>query len=257
MKLVDSFALSLVIIFGACSSKPKVIVEDAKTEMNQSTPVVAGTANLNGDGSGASDVHQVVAGETLNTDKYTYINVTENQEKFWIAVPRQEIVKGHTYYYRGGLKKTNFESQEFKRVFDVIYLVPSIIDASEHPGGQINGAESEVTAESPTGSKEMIPAAGAVKISELIKNKAKYNGKTVLVSGKCIKANYQIMGRNWFHLQDGSEEKGKKIDLTVTSADNIQIGDQVNFKGIIAVNKDFGAGYKYEIIMESAVITEK
>ena len=62
------------------------------------------------------------------------------------------------------------------------------------------------------------------------------------------------MGKNWFHLQDGSEVSGKKSDLTVTSADAIQMGEQAVFEGKIVLNKDFGAGYKYEIIMEDAVL---
>ena len=60
-----------------------------------------------------------------------------------------------------------------------------------------------------------------------------------------------IMSRNWIHLQDGSM-KDKAIDLTVTTTDNIALGSIVALEGVIALNKDFGAGYKYDIIMEEA-----
>ena len=64
-----------------------------------------------------------------------------------------------------------------------------------------------------------------------------------------------IMGKNWMHLQDGTgdAEKGTH-DLVVTSQDSAGVGDVVTVKGTVYVNKDFGAGYKYEVIMEEASI---
>ena len=249
MKSTLDFIVLTFITFLACDSKPKVIVADEKTETStlsntdQSSEAFSSTT---------SDVHQVVIGEILNTERYTYAEVTENQEKFWIAVPKQELVKGHTYYYRGGLKKTNFQSQEFNRVFDVVYLVSNIIDSKEHPGGNLGDGRQAETAPSSEGNTK--PVAGSIKLSELMKNKSKYAGKTILISGQCVKANYQIMGKNWFHIQDGSEVAGKKSDLTVTTSDAIQMGEQAAFEGKIVLNKDFGAGYKYEIIMEDALL---
>jgi len=42
------------------------------------------------------------------------------------------------------------------------------------------------------------------------------------------------------------------FDLTITTDETVSVGDVVTFKGTIAVAKDFGAGYYYEVIMESA-----
>ena len=91
---------------------------------------------------------------------------------------------------------------------------------------------------------------GATKISELLDTKEKYNGQTVRVSGKSVKVNNNIMDRNWIHIQDDSVN-GEK-DLTVTTTDNVSVGDMVVFEGVITLNKDFGSGYKYDIIMENA-----
>ena len=63
-----------------------------------------------------------------------------------------------------------------------------------------------------------------------------------------------IMGKNWYHIQDGTKTKDKNVDFTITSTDVIQIGDEVTFEGTIFLNKDFGAGYRYDIIMENAVV---
>ena len=61
------------------------------------------------------------------------------------------------------------------------------------------------------------------------------------------------MGRNWVHIQDGTNDKGQ-YDLLVTSTQNAKIGDVVVFEGKVATNKDFGAGYKYSVMIEEAKI---
>jgi len=73
------------------------------------------------------------------------------------------------------------------------------------------------------------------------------------VQGSVVKLNNMIMNRNWVHIQDASI-KNEKTDLTVTTDENVAMGDIVAFEGKISLNKDFGAGYKYEIIMEDAHI---
>ena len=35
------------------------------------------------------------------------------------------------------------------------------------------------------------------------------------------------------------------------------MGDEVTFKGKKSVNKDFGSGYRYDVIMEDAVLVNK
>ena len=45
-----------------------------------------------------------------------------------------------------------------------------------------------------------------------------------------------------------------KNDLTITSSDQIKVGDNVAFEGIVAVDKDFGAGYRYKVIVEDSKV---
>jgi hypothetical protein len=59
------------------------------------------------------------------------------------------------------------------------------------------------------------------------------------------------MDKNWVHLQDGTSDSDS-FDLTVTTTDNVEVGDIATFKGKITLKKDFGAGYYYELIMEEA-----
>ena len=41
-------------------------------------------------------------------------------------------------------------------------------------------------------------------------------------------------------------------DLVVTTLDEPKEGEVVTIEGVLAANRDFGAGYKYEVIVEDA-----
>ena len=245
--------LSLLV---ACSSEPKVIEGEAIGDGGAGMPVFSDVPGVQGAGASgmASPVdgaeHKVTALETLDTDRYSYVRVKENEEEYWIAVMKREIKVGGTYYFAGGILKQNFQSQEYNRVFERLYLVSDFREQSGAGGGQV--AVNTQTA-SDNGPVNVTPAAGAIKIADLVANISKYDGKVVKVTGKCVKVNPMIMGRNWIHLKDGS---GKEVDLTVTTVENITPGMVVTLEGTIALNKDFGAGYKYDYIMESAVVVK-
>jgi hypothetical protein len=59
------------------------------------------------------------------------------------------------------------------------------------------------------------------------------------------------MKTNWVHIQDGTNNDGS-FDLTITTDEVTKVGDVVTFEGVVAVKKDFGAGYYYEVIVEKA-----
>ncbi len=241
------FFIAAVVII-ACESKPKIIAEDVASGNGQPMEIQtdptnpAVTAQI-----GSNDMHQVVALEVLQADRYTYLHVVENVDTFWIAASKNETAKkGNKYFYRGGLLKTNFQSQEFNRTFDKIYLVSSVIDASAHPDG--SGSMNAISV------GEMPVIKDAIKLDALLKGKQSQSGKIVKVVGKIVKVNNGIMGKNWIHIQDGTKKDGKPCELTITTNEIIPIGANVAFEGKIFLNKDFGAGYKYDIIMEEATV---
>lgn len=249
--------IGLVLTITACNSKPKVIEAESaagqsETPIFQDGPPIAGAPGAAAPAQDMSTAeHKVVVAEALNTDKYTYLRVKENEEEYWIAISKRDVKIGSAYYYRGGLLKKNFQSKEFNRVFETIYLVGEFREegagaTATVPAGGIPPATASL--EPP---KNVKAAPGAIKISELVANLPKYDGKLVKITGKCVKVNPMIMGRNWLHIQDGS---GKNIDLTVTTTEMVQLGDIVTLEGTLALNKDFGAGYRYEYIVEGAVL---
>jgi hypothetical protein len=59
------------------------------------------------------------------------------------------------------------------------------------------------------------------------------------------------MNMNWYHIQDGTKLGGKLCDFTITTDENIPLGAPVAFDGKLVLNKNFGAGYVYDLIMEN------
>jgi hypothetical protein len=101
--------------------------------------------------------------------------------------------------------------------------------------------------------------ANAKTISEVYGQKAQLKDKKVTVRGKVVKYNGGIMGKNWLHIQDGTGNKDKKDnDITVTTAStDAQVGDVVTVVGVVRIDKDFGAGYAYPVIIEEATLSKK
>ena len=65
----------------------------------------------------------------------------------------------------------------------------------------------------------------------------------------------QIMGKNWLHLQDGTGNPMKnQHDLVVTTLEEPKEGEVVTIEGVLAADRDFGAGYKYAVIVEDAKV---
>ena len=199
--------------------------------------------------------------DVIQTSNYTYLDVKENLGDRWVAVSRQDVKVGDVYYYDEALQMNNFHSKELDRDFDVIYFVNQI---SKTPiGGQGNSA---MTGQMPAHSgkvqtdKEssisLEKEANELTIAQLYANRDKYSSKEVEIRGVVVKVNKNVMGKNWIHIQDGTSDNGN-FDLTVTSQEIAEVNDEVTFKGKITLNKDFGAGYFYEVIMEDAVLENK
>ena len=87
-------------------------------------------------------------------------------------------------------------------------------------------------------------------------NKDSLAGQPVSLRGKVVKYNANILGTNWLHIQDGSGSAADgSNDLVVTSAAEAAVGDTVVITGNIALEKDFGAGYSYPVLVEDASLT--
>ena len=269
-KMYTSIFIIMALVFFGCNNNPKVITETsdntntvkpsgvfsegAKKSSNSNSKVDfnRGTAFTEG-------LHKVVVNEVLPTSKYVYLNVNEDDKQYWIATGKMEAKVGESYFYKGGLLKTNFESKEYNRVFETVYLVSNLV-AEKHGNNseKVNIGEYLDTKQKlsekvdvETHTDKVVRHKGSIKISKLVENNEKYEGKTVQLTGICTKINAGIMDRNWIHLKDGSKDD---FDLVVTSDAFVPEGTSITIKALVTLNKDFGAGYRYDLILENGVI---
>ncbi|HAQ21615.1 MAG TPA: hypothetical protein DCR40_20655 [Prolixibacteraceae bacterium] len=227
--------LALLVGFSGCVKKNKV-----PTAQNLANPAM----------------HQVKVEEVIQTSGYTYLRVTENGAENWIAVNRQEAAIGETYYYEEALEMKNFQSKELNRSFETIYFVQGISNQPIAPKAEMQQAMKPV--KPALAKKEGIsvaPADNGLSIAKLYADRNDFAGKTIRMKGQVVKINDEVMGKNWIHIQDGTND-GENFDLTITTLDKVTMDDVVTFEGTIGLKKDFGYGYFYELIMEDAKLVK-
>lgn len=202
-----------------------------------------------------ANVHTVVVQEVIQASGYTYLKVKEKDSDFWIAITKREIEAGETFSFADGLEMKNFKSKDLQRTFETIYFVSKISNNEPSLSGSKQSAGNPHRIKPTTDKKEISIEAveGGISIGELFSNRDSYANKTVLIKGQVTKVNRAIMGKNWVHLQDGTSGSGS-YDLTITTQDQVNIGDIVIFEGTIVLNKDFGSGYAYDVLMEEAML---
>jgi len=198
--------------------------------------------------------------ETFDAGTYTYVRVTTETGEIWAAASRFDVAVGQRVTVPLEMPMENFHSKSLNRDFPLIYFASEIArEGKAAPVAQAASAPQLPPGAHPPARDveaitEVIPQpAGATSVGSVWSTRQALAGKTVSVRGKVVKVNTGIMGRNWLHLQDGTGKASDRTnDLTVTSQDEARVGDIVTATGTIAVDKDFGAGYAYPVILESA-----
>ncbi|WP_372770269.1 hypothetical protein [Lutibacter sp.] len=208
-----------------------------------------------------SGLKKVIVQEVLQVASYTYLNVLEDGATKWLAVPTIEAKLGEVYYYKGGMAMPDFQSTELDKTFDEVIFLGSITNgnAIDPEKGMVDPNEVKEpvkVGKAPTLDKLALTIEsieGGIRIAELFENKQNYAGKTIKIKGEVTKFSSGILGKNWVHFQDGTSFEGA-YDLMITCQENVLVGDQVVFEGTLTLDKDFGAGSFYKVIMEDAVI---
>ncbi len=211
--------------------------------------------------------------ETMNSGGYTYVQVDTGTEKIWAAAPEFVVQVGDPVAVPEGMPMVNYHSKTLNRDFDLVYFVPAImVGGASSPGmGEasspgMGGAQPQMPEGHPpiNGGMGSAPAEvdlsgvqkaeGGKTIEEIFAAKNDLSGQEITVRGKVVKFSPEIMGKNWIHLQDGTGSQGTN-DLTITTDVMAKVGDTVVINGTVTTDKDFGYGYKYDVIVEDAKVT--
>ena len=202
--------------------------------------------------------------ERMDAPPYTYLKLKTGKTEVWTAVPETKVAKGTVVTVLNVMQMDNFESKTLKRKFEVIFFgtAAALGDAAVPAEGTAPGDVALTHAKAAKGPAvapdvKVDKATGpdARTVAEVHAQKAALKGKPVSIHGKVVKYTAEVMGKNWMHLRDGSGDAGKgDNDIAITTKDSVKVGDLVLVRGVVRTNKDFGAGYTYEVIVEDATI---
>ncbi len=225
--------------------------------------------------------------ETFDSGGYTYMQIDSNGEKIWAAMAPVQVKVGDEVTLLGGGVMKDFYSRTLDRTFAEIIFSAGIKGqdtaapvAEPSPHGDkadssfakamsaegINPAEQAAVANVTMGSsKAIVPfqelkvdkaeGENGVTVEDVYARAEELNGQKVLIRGKVLKFSPNIMGKNWLHIQDGTGNPMQNThDLVVTTSATTEPEAIVLVEGVLARDKDFGAGYKYRVIVEEAVI---
>jgi len=236
--------------------------EEAPKTAEQPMPAVAQPAQP-GQPAAAGKSGKVI--ETMNSGGYTYVQVDTGSEKIWAAAPEFQVKVGDPVAIPEGMPMTNYHSKTLNRDFELVYFVDGIMVGGQMaaPGaapaaGKMPEGHPPLTVQSAEKNgvdvKNIKKAEGGQTVADVFAGKANLSGKDVKVRGKVVKFSPGIMGKNWIHLQDGTGKEGTN-DLTITTSEMVKVGDTVVVAGKVSTDKDFGYGYKYDVILEDAKLT--
>ena len=194
--------------------------------------------------------------ETMNAGGYTYVHVNTGTEKIWAAGPEIVVKVGDKVSFVAGMEMHDFRSETINRTFESIQFV-SAINTGENTARTPEG-HPPITKSSPnpvdTNFSDVHVPDGGKSIAQVYAQRDALVGKKVIVQGKVVKFTAGVMGKNWIHLMDGTGSAGTD-DLTVTTDAVVKVGDVITIQGQIDTDKDFGGRYKYDVIVENAVVT--
>ncbi|MCE9637738.1 MAG: nucleotide-binding protein [Planctomycetes bacterium] len=254
---------SLFLAFGAVTLVTAAVLAacSSKTDEGTSMPTVAPTPTTTAAAPAA--VPGALPGigpvlETMDTGSYTYVRVNIGGTDVWAAGPQVAVKVGDSVRLPAGMAMTNYHSATLNRDFPLVYFVAAI-----QPGDdQVRSAEAMAVAHKTVVTKVAAAVApvtrldGGQSVEEIVTKSAELAGKDIAVRGRVVKFNAGIMGSNWIHIQDGTGAAGTN-DLTVTTDATVAVGDVVVVRGKVTTDKDFGAGYKYAVIVEKAAVEKQ
>jgi len=194
--------------------------------------------------------------ERIDASPYSYLKIQSAKGEVWAAVPEAKIEKGAEVTVFNAMQMDNFESKTLKRKFDVVFF--GTLDA---PAASPSPAMQHATAakgpdDAPDVKVDKATGPDARTVAEVHAQKMELKEKSVTIHGKVVKFTSEVMSKNWIHLRDGSGNASKgDNDITVTTKGTAKVGDVVLVKGVVRINKDFGSGYTYAVIVEDAKIS--
>jgi len=192
---------------------------------------------------------------------YKYLKVNEDGKELWVAIANAPVAVGDKIGYDQKFKEIIFASdvylpqkvQKPQSMKEMLGLSSTAKDPHTAMGRGMSAEPKEEKPAKPFVKKE------TYTIEEVHMWRKSLEGQTITLEATVYKVSHQIMKLDWTHLGDGTgDEKKLTDDLVFTSASTtIKSGDKVTATGKVIVNKDFGFGYFYKVLIQDATFKVK
>ena len=207
-------------------------------------------------------------GEILSIENamgYKYLKVKEEGKELWVAIANAPVKVGEKIGYDKNTIMKNFKSKSLKKSFKEIIFASDVYLANKSTSAIKDlkdtlglSAPKATTKESPKSELEK-PKKPFVKkefytVEEIFMWKDSLKDQLIKIKGHVSKVSKQIMKLDWVHIQDNTGSSTKRTDDLVFTAKNtsFKTGDKVLATGKVIINKDFGYGYFYKVIIEES-----
>ncbi|MCV6607200.1 MAG: hypothetical protein OIF32_03215, partial [Campylobacterales bacterium] len=189
--------------------------------------------------------------EVLNGGNYTYLKLKDSKKNYWIAVSKVfGVKKGDEVRFIEEMVVKDLHSKSLNKDFKNIIFGSDLryrtsLKQSKHLALITTHTK-----------KSKYKRKNTITIKEAISNRNSYKNKEISIRGKVVKVSKNILNRNWIHIQDGTGENKKVGRVVFTSKYVPKLGSIVTGKGIARIDKDFGSGYVYPIVVENGTFSK-
>ncbi len=212
---------------------------------------------------------EIFYGEILtieNAGAYKYLKVNEEGETVWVAIANAPVSVGDKIGYDKKTIMKDFKSKSLNRMFKEVIFASNLYlpqkgkkikDLQDMLG--LSSNKKELTSPKKTQEKPAKPFTKKefYTVEEIFMWRDDLKDSIIKVKGTIKKISREIMKVDWVHIGDGTGKSSKKNDDIVFTAKKVHFktGDKVIAAGKLILDKDFGYGYFYPVIVQDSNFT--
>ena len=213
------------------------------------------------------DTKKIYYGKILEIKKvmgYDYLRVNEDGVQLWVAITQTPVQIGEIIGYDKITVMHDFKSKTLDKTFKEIIFVNDLYlpkESTKHftmKSALLSSPPKQQIVQEVRVNKYFVkkPFYTVQEVHDFAKE---LQNQTISVKATVLKVSRKIMQRDWIHLKDGTGDESANTNDFVVTAENTSVkkGDVVVATGKISINKDFGYGYFYPVIMDSATFKTK
>lgn len=201
----------------------------------------------------ASTIHEAKVTEVIQAGSYTYLGVQSGDRNYWAVVQKADLPVGAWVRFTEEMLYPKYHSKALERDFEDVVFASDLYYRSAEEASKHLAFMQKPLEKSPYKTK------GTLSIAQIQEQKKDLKDRSITLRAKVVKVSKNILERNWVHLQDGTGEPnpGEPVGRIVATSNELpKVGDVVTVKGILGVEKEFGSGYIYPIIIEESRFIE-